>query len=111
LAPYAYTKVMRPVITALRAPQIPVSNGYKGKLVDLTACTKEYFAQIYIDDILILASTANIHTQIVQALLELLKNLGIQCHPGKCELTPVTKIEFLGMLLNIPQQTFELTQK
>jgi hypothetical protein len=48
---------------------------------------------------------------VVEGLLQLLADLGILCHPGKCELEPVNDIEFLGMKLAIPDQQFHLTNK
>ena len=44
-------------------------------------------------------------------LLQLLKDLGILCHPSKCELDPRPYVEFLGMKLHIPTQRFYLTTK
>jgi hypothetical protein len=40
--------------------------------------------------------------EVLAALLQLLKNLGLLCHPGKCELEPKSEIDFLGMKLDIP---------
>ena len=43
LAPYAYTKVMRPVITAMRSLGVSTANGYIGKLADLTLVIADYY--------------------------------------------------------------------
>lgn len=111
LAPFAYTKVMRPVITAMRNPHLPTSQGYDGKLNRLAPLTALYYVQIYIDDILLLATTADVHTAIIEALLDLLSSLGILYHPGKCELELAQSLDFLGMRLDIPSQRFLLTTK
>ena len=111
LAPFAYTKVMRPVITAMRNPRLPASQGYDGKLVTLATITAQYYVQIYIDDILLLATTAEVHAKIIDALLDLLTSLGILYHPGKCELELTRSLDFLGMRLDIPNQRFLLTNK
>ena len=60
---------------------------------------------------LILTCDAHTHTLVVNALLELLDDLGILCHPGKCELEQVESLSFLGMQLRIPEQEFALTDK
>lgn len=45
------------------------------------------------------------------ATLQMLKKLGVLCHPGKCELEPASQLDFLGMRLNVPNKTFHLTSK
>ena len=49
--------------------------------------------------------------EVITAIQELLADLGILCHPHKCELTPVNKIDYLGMQLDIPNCTFRLTAR
>lgn len=43
LAPYAYTKFMRPVITAMRDPETPFLRGYRGPLCNLRVVVGKYF--------------------------------------------------------------------
>ena len=102
---------MRPIITAIRSPTLPLSKGYTGQLQPLTTHLADYFVQIYIDDILLLTQSKHTHNLLVMAVLTLLTDTGILCHPGKCELTPVPSISYLGMQLDIPHQKFTLTPK
>ena len=102
---------MRPIITAIRSPTLPLSNGYTGQLQPLTSQLANYFVQIYIDDILLLTQSKLTHNLLIKAVLTLLADTGILCHPGKCELAPVPSISYLGMQLDIPNQKFTLTSK
>ena len=72
LAPYAYTKVMRPVVTAMRNPSLPHELGYKGRLGQLRFVVGKYYIQIYIDDILLLTVDLETHDLVTRALLDLL---------------------------------------
>ena len=47
----------------------------------------------------------------VAALLDTLTHLGVLFHPHKCVLEPSTHIEYLGMLLDVPNKHFRLTTK
>jgi hypothetical protein len=111
LAPYAYTKFTRPIITALRSPGVPQTHGYPGMLGSRGWRADDYFVQIYIDDILLLSTRKERQARVVEALLELLQNLGILYHPTKCVLTPEPFLEFLGFKLDIANQRFLLTEK
>ena len=51
-----------------------------------TWCGTDYYAQIYLDDILVLAIEAPRLREVIRTILELFKDLGILCHPHKCEL-------------------------
>ena len=103
LAPYTFTKFTRPVITALRAPSATIDLGYVGKLGHLRAVIHNYHVQIYIDDILTLSADARTQTAAADAMFQLFTDLGILCHPGKCELTPQPCLDFLGMRIDIPK--------
>ena len=73
--------------------------------------TSHYHIQIYIDDLLILANDAHTLQAVIAAMFHLFQNLGILCHPGKCELEATQTIDFLGLQLHVPNQTFFLTAK
>ena len=79
-APRTFTKIMKPVVATLRNLGIRVI--------------------IYLDDLLILADseqTARLHLATAQNLLE---NLGFVINLKKSVLSPVQKIEFLGMTVD-----------
>ena len=79
-APRTFTKIMKPVVATLRNLGI--------RLI------------IYVDDLLILADseqTARLHLATAQNLLE---NLGFVINLKKSVLSPVQKIEFLGMTVD-----------
>ena len=79
-APRTFTKIMKPVVATLRNLGI--------RLI------------IYLDDVLILADseqTARLHLATAQNLLE---NLGFVINLKKSVLSPVQKIEFLGMTVD-----------
>ena len=79
-APRTFTKIMKPVVAALRNLGI--------RLI------------IYLDDLLILADseqTARLHLATAQSLLE---NLGFVINLKKSVLSPVQKIEFLSMTVD-----------
>ena len=48
---------------------------------------------------------------VIGAIQELFRDLGILCHPHKCELEPTPQLDFLGIRLNIPEARFYLTAK
>ena len=66
VAPYAFTKFTRPIIAALRAPELTRQFGYQG-LQSLEGHLAAYYLQIYIDDILLLAATADVYDRVCSA--------------------------------------------
>ena len=79
-APYVFTKVMKPVISKLRA------SGFK--------------STIYLDDILILGSSYNSCLQNLNATLKLLKSLGFIINFDKSKLIPAEICKFLGFIID-----------
>jgi hypothetical protein len=69
-----------------------------------------YYVQGFLDDILMLGRYANINTIKVNAL-RLLNKLALLFHPSKCNLEPVSEIDYLGMRLVVNEQKFMLTAK
>ena len=73
---------------------------------------------IYLDDILLLASSAEEARRNTQLTLDLLRYLGLLVKPSKVEAVPTQQIEFLGlqadsvkMLLTVPLDKIKKLQK
>ena len=79
-APRTFTKLLAPVITELRSRGL--------RLI------------IYLDDILLMASSPDILKSHSQMLMQLLQELGFILNLKKCVLQPTQEIEFLGFLVN-----------
>ena len=79
-APRVFTKILKPCVEMLRSLGI--------RLV------------IYMDDMLLMASSKQTLTEHVQLTMYLLENLGFIINSKKSILSPSQEIEFLGMLLN-----------
>ena len=79
-APWAFTKVLKPVSAFLRSVGV--------RLI------------VYIDDILVIGKTPDEVQNHVEALIALLEGLGFIVNVEKSVLTPSQQIEFLGLLLN-----------
>jgi len=79
-APRVFTKILKPSVEMLRSLGI--------RLV------------IYMDDMLLMASSKQTLTEHVQLSIYLLENLGFIINSRKSILCPSQEIEFLGMLLN-----------
>ena len=98
-APRIFTKVMKPVIEAwIRSMGI--------------RCV------IYLDDILLLASSPGEARKNTQLTLDLLRYLGLLVKPSKVEAVPTQQIEFLGlqvdsikMMLTVPLDKIKRLQK
>ena len=91
VAPRLFTKIMKPVVASLRSQGV--------RLI------------IYIDDILIIASsieTLNRHKTLAISLLE---SLGFLINYEKSNLTPSQQIVFLGMLVDSASMQFILPQQ
>ena len=78
-APWVFTKTLKPVLTLLRELGV--------RLV------------AYIDDVLVLAETAERARDHTNGLIYLLENLGFLVHPEKTVREPTQEIEFLGMIV------------
>ena len=87
-APWAFTKVLKPVSAFLRSVGV--------RLI------------IYIDDILVIGKTPDEVRNHVEALIALLEGLGFIVNMEKSVLTPSQQIEFLGLLLNTPSMCLTL---
>ena len=79
-APWAFTKVLKPVSAFLRSVGV--------RLI------------VYIDDILVIGKTPDEVRNHVEVLIALLEGLGFIVNMEKSVLTPSQQIEFLGLLLN-----------
>lgn len=99
------------MIAALRTPILAHNHGYRGRIGRIAWRATDYYIQIYLDDILILTIHKERMQEVIGAIQELFNDLGILCHPHKCELTPTERIDFLGMRLHIPEARFYLTDR
>ena len=79
-APWAFTKVLKPVAAFLRSVGVRLF--------------------VYIDDILVIGKTPDEVRNHTDALIALLEGLGFIVNMEKSVLTPSQQIEFLGLLLN-----------
>ena len=79
-APWAFTKMMKAVVTLLRS--------WGTRII------------IYIDDILIMSESATLAAQHLEVLTHILKCLGFIINTEKSVMTPTQEIEFLGMVVN-----------
>ena len=73
----------------MRTPSLARQGGYTGRIGRVGWVASDYYIQIYIDDILVLSITTSRQTEVLAAVFELLNDLGILFHPGKCETEPV----------------------
>ena len=87
-APRVFTKLMKPVVAALRHQGI--------RLV------------IYLDDILIMAESQALALHHAASTLNLLEGLGFIVNYKKSQLVPCQKIEFLGFLIDSTSLTLQL---
>ncbi|XP_036150166.1 uncharacterized protein LOC105830632 [Monomorium pharaonis] len=90
VAPLIFTKVMRPVVNQLRK---------KGLL-----------SIIYLDDILLVASSRQSCTNNVTASIELLEHLGFIINYNKSSLQPSQRVDFLGITYDSRKMTLELPE-
>ena len=63
---------------------------------------------IYIDDILIMATTPTVARDHTAGLIFLLENLGFIINYPKSLLTPTQEIQFLGFIINTPKMEIRL---
>ena len=88
VAPRVFTKLLKPFVAWLRGQGI--------RLI------------IYLDDILIMASSAELVKQHKQITIRLLESLGFLINYDKSMLIPTQKIQFLGLLIDSTQMLFIL---
>lgn len=90
-SPYIFTKIMKPVVSRLRALGI--------------------LSVIYLDDLLILGNSLKNCGHNVNQAKELLEHLGLVINYKKSNLTPSQSCKYLGFILNSKNLSLELTQK
>ena len=90
-APFFFTKLLKPVVSFLRLRGI--------RLI------------VYLDDILIMASSAEKATRDLQVVLWILAHLGFIINLKKCLTTPTQMIEFLGFILNSLRMVLSLPKE
>jgi hypothetical protein len=88
VAPRVFTKLMRPVISCLRS--------------------KGFVTVIYLDDILLIGYTLTECLRNIQETVRLLESLGLTINYKKSELSPTTRIKYLGFILNSETMTISL---
>lgn len=88
VAPYIYTKLMKPIMTYLRS--------------------LGYVSVNYLDDILVLGNSLEACEKNVQATCELLEKLGLIINLEKSKLLPSTRCKFLGLIYDSNKLTVEL---
>jgi len=62
---------------------------------------------VYLDDILIFTKTEEEHTQVVQRVLQVLKENKLFLHPEKCEFYK-QRIEYLGLVISENEVSMDL---
>ena len=90
VAPRVFTKLLKPVVAWLRGQGI--------RLI------------IYLDDILIMASSVELVKQHKQITIRLLESLGFLINYDKSMLIPTQRIQFLGLLIDSTQMLFILPE-
>ena len=93
-APCVFTKILKPIVGLLRKQGV--------RLV------------IYLDDILLMASTTETLTHHVELTVALLELLGFVVNYQKSQLNPVQSLEFLGFMINsvtLPKDKVKNTRK
>lgn len=91
IAPYIFTKVIRPVLTYLRKQNI--------------ICTA------YLDDFLVIGKTRKECQKHIYIVKNILTNLGFTLNLEKSELVPKQNIIFLGFQINSYEMSFSLPKK
>jgi hypothetical protein len=87
-APRLFTLLMRAVATHLRRQGIVML--------------------VFVDDILVIGATKEICRRSGQALVDLLIDLGFLIKPSKCILSPTTRLEYLGVVVDTQDFTFKI---
>lgn len=89
IAPYIFTKLMKPVVSDLRLSGI--------------------LLVIYLDDILIVGPSFESCARSIRIVLTLIKNLGFSINFEKSRLTPSRKCKFLGLIYDSEGMVVELS--
>jgi hypothetical protein len=90
-SPWVFTKLLRVAVAFLRSQGV--------RLV------------IYLDDLLIVGSTAEECEAAVRLIIEVLESLGFLINFKKSETTPTLCLEYIGLITNSVSMTFRLTDK
>lgn len=91
VAPYIFIKVLRPVVNHLRK--------------------KGFTSVIYLDDILLKASSKQECVDSAKASIKFLERLGFIINHSKSKLEPSQRIEFLGIMYDSRRMVLELPEK
>lgn len=90
VAPYVFTKVMKPVVSNLR--------------------DKGFTSVIYLDDILLMGSSKRRCLDNIKNSVELLESLGFIINYNKSISKPIQRIEFLGIIYDSKKMALELPE-
>ena len=90
VAPWLYTKIMKPVINHLRE--------------------KQFISVVYLDDWLCLGRSYDECLKNTNETRQILEELGFILNYDKCEFTPKLKCQFLGFVLNSEMMRIELPE-
>lgn len=88
IAPYIFTKIMRPVLAVLRKQGLLSVN--------------------FLDDTLLIGNTEHACSENAGATVKLLKQLGFTINEEKSQLIPSTRVKFLGYIFNTLSYTISL---
>jgi len=91
MAPFVFTKIMKPVIATLRSAGL--------------------LSVLFLDDFLLLGDTYNGCVANVAATCQLLSSLGFLFSEKKCQFPPATSCQYLGFLFDSSRPSLELPQK
>lgn len=91
IAPYAFTKVMRPVLGYLRM--------------------RGYVSSAFLDDIILIGKDESSCKENVRVTLELLGKLGFEINAQKCILRPVKELEYLGFVFDTARMCLYLPMR
>ena len=87
-APWAFSRILKPVKARLRSQNVVVFS--------------------YLDDFLVLGSSPQRALSNMQKTVDLLVSLGFGINWGKSSVTPAQRVEFLGVVLDLQELTFSL---
>ena len=90
-APWAFTRVMKPIKKKLRRLGILISS--------------------FLDDFLILASSYKEAVEHTAIVIDLLQRLGLEINWGKSSLVPMRRLEYLGVIVDLENMTFGLPEE
>lgn len=91
LSPWVFTKIMKPVLNALRL--------------------RGFVSTVYLDDFLCIGFSFSDCLKNVQATIDLLRSLGFVINEIKSNLQPSTRCKFLGFILDSVKLGLELTEQ